>query len=667
MAGAAGSNYPLVSPGPGAEDGIRRQVTIAAAALLTACGGDLSDLAGVEGADSTLIWTASGPAEGLTLERDTGGGWYTLRDGAQQNRWLVPSVEGARYRLAMGDEVSAALTPEPVSLTLSSEISEVFLEGGQPAPFSLTVDGPAGLPGAAVQLMRSDRGGDAWLDGGCLADGGAPGDCWADAPVDLLRLDGASEVQIDDLTTREGDTRAVTLTAALVVEGEGGEGEALAEERVGYAVWDGGWLWGELHAHSNLSMDGCEVLEENCADRGDYAGQDFFQQAIDRELDFAALTDHAEYVTYRPGGEGGEEVVEIWPEQVARVQEADDGRIIPLLGYEWTFAARQEPDETGHYTGGHKTVILEGLEGCESGRLAANEDEPSYTKAIDGGYFETGNPYLAENPGDLWGGLDASECVGEAALTFAHHGAYEWPQPVDWTLESNRPDPRYEVLVEIYSEHGSSECWDVEAAHCGWHLRGNSRYWGQGSVQAALAMGYALGFVAGTDSHDARPGSTDDGPSCTARFSDTDNDGVRDTPGCHDWTGGVTGVIAPAGAGRAELLEGLRARRTVASSGPRPALRAAAFGVDGRVYLPGEEVHPESSPLRVRLEIDPEEVEVAGVELLDGWGEVRLSFDGPALDGEVELAPGEAIYLRARVGPGGDDRIWVSPWLGVDD
>jgi len=294
-----------------------------------------------------------------------------------------------------------------------------------------------------------------------------------------------------------------------------------------------------------------------------------------------------------------------------------------------------------------------------SGRVASFDDNATYLKADRGALFRNGNPYLANTVPDLWTMLDASECA-EGAITFFHHPAYEWPQPVDWSLDHNAPNPNYETLVEIYSEHGSSECQDLSAPHCDWNLREDSRYWGQGSVQMALALGYHLGFVAGTDSHDSRPGSVEDEPSCTARWSDSDGDGLVDTPNCQSWTGGVTGVQVPTNYARGDLFDAMRARRTIASSGPRPEVRAAAFAPDGGVWMPGEVIDTKE-PLRIYASIDG--AEGVALELLDADGNTRLSAEGPVLDGDVELLPGEAIYLRARLED--DQRLWVSPWFGA--
>jgi hypothetical protein len=79
-----------------------------------------------------------------------------------------------------------------------------------------------------------------------------------------------------------------------------------------------------------------------------------------------------------------------------------------------------------------------------------------------------------------------------------------------WNLVENTP--LREHLVEISSEHGVGECVDPNAADCAWRVNSSVEYVPEGAVQNALGLGHRLGFLAGTDSHDARPGSVDDGP-----------------------------------------------------------------------------------------------------------------------------------------------------------
>jgi len=614
-----------------------RQLLTAAALMIAGAGcAQAPSLRGAEGDLGTLLFADEPPGGDLNVERSVGGDWEIVIEGAEGGQWWVETVAGARYRLSDPKQKrpGEALTPDP--LTLDFEIAGPFVEAGAPLGVRVAIDGPEGVSGG---LLFDAFGGGVGI---------FPVDDLAGFVLDL----SDNPNPIDTLSLE-------TLSFELTTEA----GEPLASASASYISWPDGWAWGDVHAHSNLSMDGCEVPEENCANRELLAGEDFFEQADARGMDFAAITDHAEYFTWIPEDDGPELL--IWDAQVDLAREAEGGPVMPLLGYEWTFSATQEPGPDGHYVGGHKTVLLPDLTGCESARISSEEDVLSYLKADRGALFRGGNPYTAVGVTSLWDLLDASECA-EGAITFFHHSAYEWPQPVDFTLEQNTPDPRYERLIEIYSEHGSSECLDLSAPHCDWNLRSASRYWGQGSVQMALSLGYQLGFVAGTDSHDSMPGSTDDDPSCTARWSDTDGDGQVDTPSCQDWPGGVTGVLVPEDFDQADLFDAMRDRRTVASSGPRPSLYAVVLGPDGELWLPGEVIDADG-PVRVLVSLEPGEdaLGVVALELIDALGQLRASAAADTLDSEIDLLPGEAVYLRARLED--DQRLWASPWFGPAD
>jgi hypothetical protein len=54
-------------------------------------------------------------------------------------------------------------------------------------------------------------------------------------------------------------------------------------------------VWGDLHSHSNLSHDGCEDPDADCLPRGATPALDAFDQAAAAGLDFASITEHAEW------------------------------------------------------------------------------------------------------------------------------------------------------------------------------------------------------------------------------------------------------------------------------------------------------------------------------------------------------------------------------------
>ena len=428
---------------------------------------------------------------------------------------------------------------------------------------------------------------------------------------------------------------------------------------------DGVWYWGDLHAHSGWSWDGCESPETGCTLRGDTPGADFVDNAADSELDFAALTDHAEAVRRYLQGTS-EAALAVWPGQQDLVLAADDDTLVPLLGYEWT--AFREARQGSHLEGTHRTVLLADADACADYRVPGWA-LPDGEKAHDLGevVFTQDSPEYAETPAELWTALEkaGTDCDTTRWLTFAHHSAYEVPQVTDWTLADN--EPKQEQVVEIYSEHGSSECFDISEEGCDWRINTAQRYYPDGSIQAALSEGYQLGFVGGTDSHDARPGSLSDGPSRIAHWDDTNNDNVPDTPRQHFTAGGLTGVWMDADTPLTPdtLLETIASRTTAASSGPRPALIASALGQDGLRYPPGSALPGSAMPAEIILELTEPGVEA---------DEITIERIGP--DGVVSSAvsdtftdvwrssDGDWTYLRIRYRTGSDEeRVWLSPWF----
>jgi hypothetical protein len=117
-------------------------------------------------------------------------------------------------------------------------------------------------------------------------------------------------------------------------------------------------------------------------------------------------------------------------------------------------------------------------------------------------------------------------------LLVPHHTGYQGG--IDWDLL----DPQLSPLVEIFSEHGSSERdigYHAMLGHSGGP--GDHRF----TIQSGLAAGHRVGFTAGTDNHDGYPGG---------------------------YGLGLTGVYADSN-NRQDILAALRQRRTIAVTGDR--------------------------------------------------------------------------------------------------
>lgn len=422
---------------------------------------------------------------------------------------------------------------------------------------------------------------------------------------------------------------------------------------------EGAWVWGDLHAHSGWSHDGCEDAEADCAPRATTPAEDFFAEAEAADLDFAALTDHAEAGSWLPEGEGGPSY-EVWSGQAGAVEAARGGVVLPVLGYEWT--AYRDDEKRGHPRGTHRTVLLGSAEPCDARRVPGFVYADLVHTGSDGRATWTQSEVEpVDRVADLWEALDGAEerCGPTRWVSFAHHPAYALPQATDWGLRENRPDR--ETLVEIASEHGSSECLDLGAEGCDWRVNEAQGYLPEGSVQAALDRGYTLGFVGGTDAHDARPGSLSDGPGAVGQIEDG---AIRR----HFAPGAITGVFLEGDLDLDSLFDALEDRRTLASTGPRPELRAWAEGADGLTYLPGEALPRAALPARLFLEAaEAEGYALSAIERLGPGGLIEDRSDGPDYEGAWDASPGDWTYLRLRYASDsaedGEERVWLSPWF----
>ena len=415
-------------------------------------------------------------------------------------------------------------------------------------------------------------------------------------------------------------------------------------------------LWGDLHGHTNLSLDGCEHVEEYCQTREEEPGLTFFDEAIANGLDFAAITDHAELEYWETPATMGE-LRSIWETQSERASAAEASGFMALLGYEWTRGTGTNvTDADGYYINGHKTVVLEDTRSHSDWRIGAKERDDRIYEGSGENYIGA-NPLIGPTPSGLYDYLDAAkeQHGAQEVLVFAHHPALLWPQATDWRQADNTAlDDRYETLVEIHSEHGSSECFDRSLEHCDYGYSDNRGHFPYGSVQYALMTGLRLGLVGGTDSHDSRPGSLADGGGAHRDSSETMS--------IHPYDGALTGVWVREPT-KAALFSGLRNRHTVVTTGPMLEVRAALINSEDAVVLPGSSV--EAGEVRVVVEVPdwPEGV-IEGIELVQPDNSIVASSAESVLDVTVELEPNAVVYTRIRFDQDGKhQRYWLSPWF----
>ena len=175
---------------------------------------------------------------------------------------------------------------------------------------------------------------------------------------------------------------------------------------------------------------------------------------------------------------------------------------------------------------------------------------------------------------------------------------------------------------------------------------------------AALDLDHRLGFTGGTDSHDARPGSTDDGPGPVGYWAQITG---NPEPLAGYAPGALTGAWVTGELTSDSLFDALEGRATVATTGPRPSELAVWIAdAGGTTWAPGSELDAGAGPFTLHVQGLDAEVEVIG---RDGV----VMTGGVATDATWSWSwtpgAGDWVYLRLRIGIGEDEeRMWASPW-----
>ncbi|MGH0032852.1 MAG: CehA/McbA family metallohydrolase [Myxococcota bacterium] len=198
--------------------------------------------------------------------------------------------------------------------------------------------------------------------------------------------------------------------------------------------------WGDLHGHAGWS-DGVGAPEDYYRYARDAAG-----------LDFAALTEHDAIGPFHLDAGRWSGLIE-----TAEAFHAP-GRFVTLFGYEYT-----------NWATGHLTVL-----------------SPSSSLPL----LSAADPRF-DRVEELWAELAKLEDV--PVLTVPHHSGGS-SMATDWS----HFDPRFVRTVELFSVHGSSECY-----RCAVRVQNPRR----GSfVLDALQRGYRLAFIGSGDTHNGHPG-----------------------------------------------------------------------------------------------------------------------------------------------------------------
>jgi hypothetical protein len=227
-------------------------------------------------------------------------------------------------------------------------------------------------------------------------------------------------------------------------------------------------------------------------------------------------------------------------------------------------------------------------------------------------------PELALLDADTPAGLEAAQrAAGADPLVLPHHIGYAagW-RGIDWGTFDARRSP----VLEVFSSHGASEADDAPFPY-GENM--GFRH-GPSTARAGLMAGHRFGFQAGTDSHDGYPGH---------------------------YGHGRVGVVADR-LGRAELVDALRARRTIASTGPNVEVE---FELDGAGI--GQAVRRRDA-MRLHLALRATDT-VARLELIEGDADGWRVRPLPTVPASSRFEPGRH---RVRVETGWGRHGTIASW-----
>jgi hypothetical protein len=365
-------------------------------------------------------------------------------------------------------------------------------------------------------------------------------------------------------------------------------------------------LWfGDLHIHTELSYDAGGTLDDMYTYARDIAG-----------LDFAAASDHQAAIRGIAAGTNHHGSNPCWrfesmPERWAAACEAakrfhSPGRFVTFAGFEFA------PNGFS----GHRNV-----------------------------YWLDDSPPMIETefPGEnRFTPATFQRLIREQRiLVIPHHPAIEWRAGV-WNIEGGitygvLPDEAQPV-VEVYSKHGTSEYLNNERP-----LRGQvvGHF-----VSDFLEQGHRFGFIGGSDTHNANPGSPlREGPYSTLRY----RAGLAAV-----WAEDLT---------RESIWKAIFARRTYATTGPKILLRFSVgnlrMGEEGTV----------SGARRVRVEAHGEEplilIEIIkNGKVIGHWDPLRPLLDTVFEYEDTAGAERDVDYYYARVRQHDGERAWSSPvWV----
>jgi len=469
--------------------------------------------------------------------------------------------------------------------------------------------------------------------------------------------------------------------------------------------------FGDLHVHTSYSFDAFAwgtrtdpagayaFAKGEPTTIGTEAGRPARVARLERPLDFAAVTDHAEHFGEYPPGmfTGYDRAADAWIHEQSAAEAANDSSsectFTAFIGYEWT-------GNVG-FAWWHRNVIFR------------NNHVPKLAVS----------PREEPTPQGLWQAL-RKICLdggtGCDVLAIPHNSNYSnglmFHVPDDISLIQATLRATMEPLVEVIQNKGNSECKlgvETNDPLCEMYQKFpidcrvdslNPQCSPGNFVRNALKRGLQveermgvnplkLGFISSTDTHNGTPGATDEfayqgqhglfDASPRVRLSKTEGTS-------YDATGGLVAIWSEENS-RDALFDAMRRRETYATSGTRPKLRffggwgfpEELCGRNDLVKLGYELGSPMGSDLTARPENarapsfvvaalkDPGSVEHAGtplqqIQIIKGW----LDPDSGATFEKIYSVAGDPDN-DARVdpdtcqisGPGSDSlcAVWQDP------
>jgi hypothetical protein len=351
---------------------------------------------------------------------------------------------------------------------------------------------------------------------------------------------------------------------------------------------DTNWYWGDLQGHSDISDGTGSAAEYYAWAKGPGA------------LDFASLTDHEWQIDQNE-----------WNmlKQLCTEQNSP-GNFVPLLSWEYSL-------------GGHRVVYYKDCDSMPDAFFDGPKQffDVEYNNAQIKAWprSKTDEPlYDFGDPATLLRSLHDNN-----ALVIPHTSATK-DMGNDWDTHA----PALTRLVEIYSAHGSSESEDTQRKVHGWAEKG--------TVQRALGRGYKIGFVAGGDSHDGKPGACIWGA----------------------YPGGLTALAAKE-LTRKSVWNALQNRQVYATTGARILLD---FQINGQMM--GQTIRS-APPLKIRIQANGTDT-IARAEVVSN-GQVIRSYVPRSRDFNTEFSDeslfGQAYYYLRIVQDDGQ-MAWSSPiWV----